>query len=428
MKLVEQHIIKSNHKFYNELDNLCFLSKNLYNTALYEIRQHFFNSKENNELKSYLNFYDVDRLLKERNDLNYRSLPTQTSQQVLRLVDQNFKSFFNLLKMKQLKTYSEKIKIPGYLDSEKGRQILIYTSQNLSKNHLNEGIIKVPKTKIQFKTKVEPKSVKQVRFIPRNNYIVMEVVYEATNKDLKKSNGKYLSIDLGINNLATCVNSETLESFIVNGKPVKSINQYYNKEKSRLQSATEKSQKRKTSKNLNKLTLKRNNKIKNYFHKASKYIVNQAVNNSLNSIVIGLNKEWKQDTNIGKKNNQNFVNIPHSSLVQMIVYKAAMKGIKVYLQEESYTSKASALDLDVVPEFGKLPVDWKPSGTRIKRGLFETKNGMLLNADVNGSLNILRKFLLKNDKETNEKFERTLFERTLVGRGSATDPAKICLR
>ncbi len=211
MKLVEQHIIKPNNKFYKELDNLCFLSKNLYNTALYEVRQFYFSSKDDPNIKyKYLNYYDVDRLLKERNDLNYRSLPIQASQQILKLVDQNFKSFFNLLKKKKANLYSEKVKIPRYLDSENGRQVVTFTTACLSIKELKQGFIKPYRTNIKLKTKQDPKSIKKVRFIPRNNYIVMEVVYEVKEQIKKSNNGKYLSIDLVINNLATCVNSETL--------------------------------------------------------------------------------------------------------------------------------------------------------------------------------------------------------------------------
>ena len=200
---------------------------------------------------------------------------------------------------------------------------------------------------------------------------------------------------MGINNLATCT-SNTSKSFIINGKPVKSINQYYNKKKAKLQS---KLQNKFTSKRIKKLTLKRNNKIKDYFHKVSTYIVNQAVSNDLNTIVIGKNDGWKQDTKMGKINNQNFVQIPFDLLIQQILYKSKLKGINVVLQEESYTSKVSFFDDDFIPTYGKSDNKLNPSGKRVKRGLYKTKTSTFINADVNGSLNILRKYLnVSSDK------------------------------
>ena len=329
MKLVEQHIIKSNNVLYKDLDNLCFLSKNLYNQALYRIRQQFF------EDKSFKKYYELNKELHDENQVDYRALPANTSQETLKLVNQNYKSFFQSLK-KQIKG----TKIPGYLDKTKGRQVVIYNHMTLPSNLLEKGIIKLPKSNIQFRTK--QKNISQVRIVPKNNYIVLEVVYKASIKELLKDNKRYMSIDLGIDNLASC-SSNVSKSFIINGKPVKSINQFYNKKKATLQSELELKNKKKTSKQLQNLTLKRNNKIKDYFHKASRYIVNQLVNQSINTLIIGKNDGWKQETNIGKKNNQNFVNIPHNMFVNQLKYKCQLEGINVIEQEESYTSKVSFL-------------------------------------------------------------------------------------
>ncbi len=260
----------------------------------------------------------------------------------------------------------------------------------LPSNLLEKGIIKLPKTNIQFKTK--QKNIKQVRIVPKNNYLVLEVVYEATIKELLKDNKRYMSIDLGIDNLTTC-SSNVSKSFIINGKPVKSINQYYNKKKARLQSELELKNKKKSSKQIQNLTLKRNNKIKDYFHKASRYIVNQLVNQSINTLIIGKNDGWKQETNIGKKNNQNFVNIPHQMFIKQLKYKCQLEGINVVEQEESYTSKVSFFDNDFIPTYQVNDELFKSSGKRIKRGLYKTSNGLLVNADINGSLNIMRKYL-----------------------------------
>lgn len=385
MKLVEQHIIKRNNKLYKFLDELCFSSKNLYNTALYEIRQQYFKDK------SYLNYYNINKLLHDRNDENYFSLPSNTSQETLKLLDKNFNSFFKSIKSKNI---NHKISIPKYLDKEKGRQIVVYNKMTLSKKYLEQNIIKLPKSNIEFNSK-HCKNLSQVRIIPRNSYIIIEVIYNKEEKQIKFDNHRYLSIDMGINNLATCT-SNTSKSFIINGKPVKSINQYYNKKKAKLQS---KLQNKFTSKRIKKLTLKRNNKIKDYFHKVSTYIVNQAVSNDLNTIVIGKNDGWKQDTKMGKINNQNFVQIPFDLLIQQILYKSKLKGINVVLQEESYTSKVSFFDDDFIPTYGKSDNKLNPSGKRVKRGLYKTKTSTFINADVNGSLNILRKYLnVSSDK------------------------------
>ena len=379
MKLVEQHIIKSNNVLYKELDNLCFLSKNLYNQALYRIRQQFF------EDKSFKNYYDLNRELHDENQVDYRALPANSSQETLKLVNQNYSSFF-----KSLQKHIKGVKIPGYLDKTKGRQIVVYNHITLPSHLLEKGIVKLPKTNIQFRTK--QKNIRQVRIVPKNNYIVLEVIYEASIKELLKDNKRYMSIDLGIDNLATC-GSNVTKSFIINGKPVKSINQYYNKKKAKLQSELELKNKKKTSKQLRNLTLKRNNKIKDYFHKASKYIVNQLVNQSINTLIIGKNDGWKQETNIGKKNNQNFTQIPHQIFINQLKYKCQLEGINVIEQEESYTSKVSFFDNDFIPIYGQNDELFKSSGKRIKRGLFRTSSGLVLNADINGSLNIMRKYL-----------------------------------
>ena len=214
----------------------------------------------------------------------------------------------------------------------------------------------------------------------------MEVVYEVKEIELKEDNKRYCGIDLGLNNLAT-VTSNVAQSYIINGRPVKSINQYYNKKKAYLQSKL--SGKQRTSNRIQRLTLKRNNKVKDYFHKSTAYIVNQLVSDSINTIIIGQNKDWKQDINIGKRNNQSFTSIPHSTFINMLKYKCRLKGINVICREESYTSKSSFLDLDPIPDLKEKNVDF--SGMRIQRGLYRSKNGSVINADVNGSYNIMRK-------------------------------------
>lgn len=375
MQLVEQHIIKKSDDRYKILDEICFKSKNLYNAALYEIRQHFFNTKQ------FLNWFSVDKLFKENRQNDYYSLPCKVSQQTLKLLNQNFKSFFSLLKKKN---YIKKKSIPKYLDKSKGRFVAVYTSQAISKKELRNGIIHLSGTDVKIKTNVNGDDIAQVRVVPKNSYYKVEVIYDVEEVEELEDNENYCAIDLGVNNLATVSFNES-KPFIINGKPLKSINQFYNKRKAELQSKL--SGNRKTSNKINSITRKRNNKIKNYLHKASRCIVNHLVSNDVNTLIIGKNDNWKQETNIGKKNNQNFVSIPHSQFIDMLSYKCKLVGIAVMMTEESYTSKCSFIDNEEM----KHQEDYK--GKRVKRGLFRTNKGKLINADLNGSLNIMRKVI-----------------------------------
>lgn len=373
MQLVEKHLINSGHQFFDECSNLCFLSKNLYNSTLFNIRKHYFESKK------YLNLKDSYHLIK--NSTDYKNLPAKISNQVIKLVDKNFKSFFSLLKNKEIKN-----RIPKYLDKN-GKFITIYEKGAISsRSFKKDGNIKLSKTNIEFHTKVNDfKDIDQVRIVPRIGYYVIEVVYTIPDKQLKIDNKKYGSIDIGLNNLATVTFNDGSKPLIFNGRPLKSINQYFNKKKSDIQSKLEKVNKVKKSKRINKLNLKRTNKINDYLHKTSKKLVNHLVSNNINTLIIGKNNNWKQDINIGRVNNQNFVQIPHYKFIEMLKYKCKIEGINVILQEESYTSKCSFLDNeDVKKHLHYL-------GKRIKRGLFKTSTGKLINADVNGSYNIMKK-------------------------------------
>lgn len=372
MYLTEQHVIKKNHQFFKELDEIAFRSKNLYNQALFRVRQHYF------EYKDYLNYNKLSKALAEESQVDFRQLPAKVSQQTLALLDQNFKSFFGSLKSKKVK----KAGIPKYLHKTKGRQIVVYTIQAISKKSLEKGLIKLSGTTIEFKTKVSADKVKQVRVVPKGNHYVLEVVYEVTTQELLEDNGRYCAIDLGINNLAT-IGSNCSKPFIINGKPLKSINQFFNKEKARLQSLLPNQQS--ISNKLQSISLKRKNKINDYLHKASRYIINHLVSNNINTLIIGYNPGWKQEVNIGKVNNQKFVSIPFQRFIEMLKYKAELVGISVLIQEESYTSKTSFLDSEPIEKRERY------FGKRIKRGLFHTKAGRVVNADWNGAMNILRK-------------------------------------
>lgn len=372
MQLVEQHIIKKSNSLYKELDTMCFLSKNLYNQALYRVRQYYFDNKK------YLTYVNNVNNLTNENNVDYISLPRKVSQWVCKQVDQNFKSFFASLKSKNV---NHKVRIPKYLDKN-GRNILTFTNQAISHKELKQGYLKLSGCK--NKIKVLHNNIQQVRVIPQANRYVIEIIYTVPDREVK-TNTNYVGIDLGLNNLAT-IGGNTITPIIINGKPLKSINQFYNKKLSKLKSKQDLCKNKNVNrKKIQTLTNKRNNKIKDYLHKASRILVNHLVSNDISTIVIGHNKEWKQDINIGKRNNQKFVQIPFNTFIHMITYKAQLQGIKAIQREESYTSKCSFIDNEEICKHEKY------KGNRIKRGLYKSQTGRLINADLNGALNILKK-------------------------------------
>lgn len=378
MILTERHIIKPSNSLYKELDNLCFLSKNLYNSTLYAIRQYYFKEKK------YFSYYQVNKSFVENKQIDYYALPCKVAQQTLRMVDQNMKSFFNALKEK-----NSKPRIPKYLDKLKGRFIVTYTNQSISHKELLNGYIALSKTNVKIKTKI--RNVKQVRIIPRNGFIVIEVLYEKDCKINLYEHKKYCGVDLGLDNLMTCCFTDD-KPLIINGKPLKSINQKYNKDRAKLQSKLQKN--KHTSKRIQRIAQKRINKINDYLHKTSRVFVNYLVSKRITDVVIGYNKEWKQRINIGHVNNQKFVSIPFNTLLQMLSYKCQLEGINLITNEESYTSKCSFLDDEEICKHEEYV------GKRVKRGLFRTANGKYINADVNGSLNILKKVIGKYDYDS----------------------------
>lgn len=370
MILTERHIIKKTNSLYKELDMLCFLSKNLYNSALYTVRQFYF------ENKKYINWININNQFIKDKQIDYYALPCKVSQQTLKMVDQNMKSFFNALKAK-----NSKPRLPKYLDKTKGRFVVTYTNQAISKTELKKGYIVLSKTNIRIKTKIH--DIQQVRIVPQNNVIVVEVIYKVDCKSNISDVRKYCGVDFGLDNLMSCGFSD-VRPMLINGRPLKSINWYYNKKKAELQSLLKNKY---TSNRITNLIIKRNNKINNYLHKSSRLFINYLVSNDITDVVIGYNKEWKQGINIGRVNNQNFVNIPYYKLLNMLTYKCELLGITVHITEESYTSKCSFLDNEEICKHD----DYK--GKRIKRGLYKSSDGRLINADVNGALNILKKVI-----------------------------------
>lgn len=377
MTLVERHIIKRNNKYFDEIDHICFLSKNLYNSTLYTVRQHYAETGE------YINYNTVNAMFTKNKQVDYCALPRKVSKCTQMLVDKNYKSFFSKLKT------DKNCKPPKYLDKINGRQVTMYCKQAIS--FKKNGYVKLSGTSIYIKTN---KDVQFVRLVPKNGYYVIEVGYIVLQKDFLSDNEHYASIDLGVNNLAT-LTSNVFSPIIINGKPLKSINKHYNELISKSKSKLEKTNKRKTSKRLKAYHRIRDNKINDYFHKASRFIVNHLVSTDVNTLIIGYNEGWKQDTNMREDNKQNFIYIPFLKFVKMLSYKCSLVGIRVIIHEESYTSKVSFIHSDYIPTYGVDDSSFNSSGKRIKRGLFLADGNIIMNADVNGSYNIMRKVLIE---------------------------------
>ena len=391
MLLVEKHIIKPHHKYYDELDHLCLLSKNLYNSTLYTVRQYYFANKQ------FLSYQAVNKLFVSSNQPDYRALPTRVSQHTQMLVDYNFRSFFALLKLKAKGKYDKSVKIPKYLNKKSGRQVVHYEKGALS--FKAKGFIKLSKTNIKIKTKLTKETVQFVRLVPKNNYVVIEIGYNVNEPELKVNNN-VLAIDIGVNNIASCVTTDG-DKYLVNGRQLKYINHNYNKAVADAKSKLKITHNQDSSKYIIQITNKRNHRINDYLHKITTYIVNHAVSKNIGTIVVGYNKEWKQDTNMGKVNNQNFVNIPFYRLINLLAYKCRLKGIKFQTITEAYTSKCSFVDNEEIKKHQSY------SGRRISRELFKTKNGLIINADINGAYNILKKYMQKN-ATWNEQLSQTL--------------------
>lgn len=383
---VEKHVIKKSHPYYNMLCEYTHLAKNLYNHANYLVRKDFV------ENGNWLRYPDLNKLLKADLEFpDYRNMPAaQSAQQVLRLLETNWKSFFNSIKdwSKNKAKYLGKPKLPKYKPKD-GKMVLPLTNQQVK---VKGDLLHFPKSFCGFTVKLRCitldnfEKINQVRIVPKGQSFCLEVVYTiSVDSELRSDNGRYMSIDLGLDNLATVVTNTGLQPIIVNGKGLKSNNQYYNKKKAHYQSIAKQVNNQHYTNRLYRLTQKRNLKIEDYLHKVSRYIVDFALENQINTIVIGNNKNWKQSSSLGKVTNQAFVSIPHQKLIDKICYKARSGGIQVILTEESYTSGTSFLDNEL-PE-----KSYYNKQRRVKRGLFVSNKGIKINADVNAAFQIMKK-------------------------------------
>jgi putative transposase len=396
---VERHIIVNS----KTLEDLCYKSACLYNYVNYQIRQTFF------ETGKFIGEYDQTKKLSSEKQIDYKALPAQTSQQIVKVLYQNWNSFFRAVQSyaKNPKLFNARPRIPKYKKGIKGTKsnLVIFTNQQC---RIKDGYLRFPKaTNIQpIKTNQTQEILAHVRIVPQATCYVIEVAYIKEQNDLNLPEENILSIDLGLGNLATCINNVGSQPFVINGRAIKSINQYYNKTKARLQSIIGVG----TSKRIKRITLKRNNKIEDYMHKTSRHKIEYCVENKIGTIVIGKNDGWKQNITLGSRTNQNFVNIPFIKLINQITYKAEDLGISVMLTEESYTSKIDHFALEEMKHQDTY------LGKRVKRGLFQSSANVLLNADINGAIGIGRKVV-------GDVFVFTL--QSLLNRGVAFTPIRI---
>ncbi len=393
MIITQKNRLKLSSKKLEIIKLLSYYSARLYNVGLYSVRQYYFNN--NTYLPYAKNYHEC------KSNENYKLLLSDTSQQILRIVDRNFKSFFGLLKLKSRGKYTEKIRMPNYKKQYELMNITIQgRSARIRKGYVIIGLSKAfrekhnpPFKELKFKLpkNITADKLQELRILPVMNGMEFDIefVYKKEFEPVSVDKDKYLSIDMGLDNFATCFDSNDGSSFIIDGRYIKSINRHYNKEKAYYQSILDR-QNIKVSKKILTLSRKRYNKLNNYFNLTVKYITDYCVEHNIGNIVIGDFSDIKRNINIGKKNNQNFVNIPYGMFKRKVQSKCEQLGIEYHLQEESYTSKCSYLDNEEVKKHDTY------KGKRVKRGLFRTSKGYLINADTNGAANILIKFLTSN--------------------------------
>ena len=391
---IKQQVKHLTKEEYNILRELCRIAKNLTNQAIYNVRQHYFQEKQ--YLRYEANYHEM------KSCQNYKLLNSNIAQQTLKDVDAMFKSFFSLIKLaKQGKYNFRHIKLPNYLAKNYYSNLAISQIRLRKDNFLTipfsnafkqkyEGIKKI---QIKIPQVLEDKKIKEIRIIPKFNarFFEIQYTYEIQEEEIKLNINNALAIDLGVNNLCTCV-TNTGKSFIIDGRKLKSLNQFFNKQNAKLRSIKDKQSIERQTKQQYLIFNKRKNRVNDYINKACRYIINYCLSNDIGTLVIGYNQSFQCKANLGKKNNQIFTHLPFGKIREKLEYLCKRYNINYILQEESYTSKASFFDNDELPIYNAdNPQTYEFSGKRVKRGLYRTKNNYLFNADCNGALNILRK-------------------------------------
>lgn len=374
---------------FKALTALCRLSKNLFNVALYQCRQYFFTERKH---LTYESNYHICK-----SNENYQSLNTDIAQQTMRVVDRSMRAFVGLLKALSIGRCDQKPQLPKYLPTD-GYFLLI-----IPRIKLKNGFFNIPMSrefkqeygsvKIQLPERLKDKNIKEVRIHPKysGRWFEIEYIYEDEKIETSVDSTSAMSIDLGVDNLAACFDTDG-HQFLIDGKRLKSINQWYNKRNAQLQSAKDKQGIKGLTNKQALLYQWRNNCVRDYLNKAARLIINHCLKHSIGKLIVGYNPGIKQEINIGRANNQNFVQIPFWQLRQKLSALCSRYGIEYLEQEESYSSKASFFDRDEIPVYNAdNPSQPKFSGKRIKRGLYRTSNKHLVSADINGSANILVK-------------------------------------
>ena len=388
MQLVERHLIRQDDPRFAVIDQAAFASKNLYNQANYQIRQSFIHEGK------YLSYAEIFHRLKTQDC--YRALPRKVSNSILIQLHKNWVSFFEALKayQKDASSFTGRPKLPNYKNKEKGRNILIYDKQALGKRAFNKTGKLVPSgLPIEIATHIiDWAKIAQVRIVPRLDGYMIEAVYEQGETQAEVDRALVAAVDLGVNVLAALTsNKPGFVPRLVSGKPLKSLNQQYNKHRAKAQSQLS-HENRFSSRHLDRVTTKRNRRVDSYLHTASRRLIDLLVQEGIGTLVIGKNPLWKQEVNLGRRSNQQFVQIPHARFIDQLTYKARLVGIQIVIQEESYTSKASFLDDDPIPTYqANRPEKPVFSGKRMARSWYRAKDGTVIHADINGSYNILRK-------------------------------------
>lgn len=392
-----------------EISKLCKVSNNLYNQALYVFRETLKNESK------WLSYFELDKILKNTKNLdgkiNYRLLKAQCSQQVLKLLDNNIKSYYRSIQdyKKHPNKYKEKPGLPKY--RKRGSEFNLYYP-NQSCIIRNGKIILFKKLFVDIpqyeKYSGLLENFKQVRILPNYAGYRIEVIYEVEDIEIPKSKEeKIASMDLGIDNLATLVSEDF--TYLFSGKFIKSYNRLFNKKLAKLNSIKDLQKIKGTTKRIKKLYYERDLYIEDVFHKISRRIVNLLTNSGITKLIVGYNKGWKQEVNMGKKNNQKFTQIPFARLISYLEYKCELVGIEIVTHEESYTSKCDSLAFEAIGKHENY------LGKRKKRGLYQSSTGKLINADVNGALNIMRKVV---DDSSN-------YVRRIIDRGLLFNPVRI---
>ena len=407
MRQVERHWIREGHALYPICDDLTFKAKNLYNAGLYQIRQSIFerNKCQKEEKPSVLSWTELLSQFRKEKQGDMLALPSKVSNDILKNLGSTIHSYYQLLKCyhdKSNLSVTSKPQLPRYLHKTEGRYVVGFTNQTISKKRgVNGELILCPKDlNLSIPTKVA--NPKCVYIVPKLKAFVIEVIYEVEASPLKNTSN-YAAIDLGVDNLATITFSNGVNPLVVKGTQLKSINQGYNRLIAKAQSKLPANQK--TSQHIHRLWRNRELKLQAELHKITSFLSLYFDEMAIETVFVGKNQGWKQEVSLGKKTNQSFTQIPFNTFISQLTYKCLVKGIEVVEQEESYTSKASFLDEDEIPVYkdAQDKPQFSGSGKRINRGLYQSKDGRVLNADVNGSYNILVKGLLSLNKTLDRK-------------------------